>query len=1444
MNNFEYSNIDEILLSNAPIRGSRFNVSKERRVIIPFLRTVDNLDTNLQKDSFEMHLFYPDGGYIGSNYNIKSWQTDDEENPTKIHLNPYEDLNKLIVQPGTYKIVYNFFRNYISSELNATKLFIAEISNDRRELVLALTDPNDGVQVNRLKSFVLNYLKPRNYFPPIVLNFGENKIVDVINIASDGSETYLYVKLFNPLPFDLGLKYECWLATQLMKPYIDNIKIETITQNQTTVNPNILRGPNYSADYTYNTVTETDFKSWNDLLSTNLQTSQEILNKYVNGDNKPVKINIDFSNFKNFCFYSSAEDRVDNFFYKMQVLEQYRVQIQELNSYNVYSTDVETNIINIKNLIDKLVSGFDEWEKWLYYEQYKYDPFQMPIGIVTPYPKYEISSGEDLKTKNGKFSFWKTTQGPGLNWYRLTKELAKEFDTNNSNLLYKVLPRYIIEDSQNEKFISFVNMIGQHFDIIFTYTEHILYKNLRKENPKFGLSQDLIQIATKNLGWNLSSNISDKELWEYALGINDQSDSQYNILGKSYNKTEEERTKEVWRRILNNLPYIYRTKGTSRGIRALIAAYGIPQTLLSIREFGGAYNPNSYDLGKNLYEKSTYYLNFEGSFLGKNQYIELPWEKVNHYDEWKYPDTVTFRFKMEPEKISDISIQEIQTILEKSSSNGVDWFVTANKNGTDIGKGSLTFYLASGSIFVSASIYDEYIYEDVPLNIMIRRNISNDDNSLEQKYDFILKTEKYGKIVVDKTQSISIDGEYFPQFNNAWNSEGKLLIGSGSNFEALQILSGSIFELRYWSNPLSTTSFDNHVLAARAYNGNTPSSSFYDLQGQWRFWQYFDPSVTSSLESSHPNQKNNTFYSSSKTANLVGFTTNSFENFVETYLMDTANVGAMTDYSQKIRIDSASLSGALNVNYAYEKSALEMNTPDSNRLVVAFSPQTVINEDIYEAIGDVDLSEYMGGYSSFTEDGYPELKNLANEYWKKYKNKNDFNAYISIISKFDLSVFEQIKQTLPARANEIVGLVIEPNVLERSKALSVKSVNAKTEGYVNTSNVLSPYPKNIDATDDSRHTVLFLGFEEGDLLDINIIESETNIKTDVSTQIDEGIKMGDVDVDMVTSADVKNNQKGTIITPSRNIPKMEFKTYNTLLKTYLIDDSLKMQNASYNLSLKSKTYKQVAGETLALNGYAKIDLLFTTSGSMIISGSTFNQISNYENDNYYRTIIPKYKSQYLKNIGYLTKSGSIFRNPHGFETAKEAREFFGCNDYPFPYKSSIAPNLTTNNKNIYALIYENFEDRSHSLNEITSLKYNNVFWNQTINQSSVFPSSSFWKTDIRGGFFTGNTFANNSYGMKDSAPRIVKLNTSANGIKKLFTPQYLQESLIFGSKKYLNYPTSPEYIRGFPWVLWWKGNKATIPNLGPDYGFTADSVYYSSDIQRTVSSPNNPKIQA
>jgi len=1262
MSNFEYKNIDEITRTNNPVLGQ--TIAKEQLDLLEKTVVVPDVKIDDPSSSVELHVFLSNLTYLKSEYNITTVEYDPtsfDNMYASLKMSIHKDLQALKLPSNTYKVVYNFHRNFIGSENSKDKVFISEISSDKTELKLSLTNPDSQEGKTELAKFLFENFKPKKFVPPIVLNFGQNRNLDVINVTSVGDTASFYVKLYEPLPNDIDLYFKCWVAVRLMKPYIDTV---TLVDEQIETPVTYISGPNFEVDYDYWITSETNYKSWTDILSENVNTSEQLLGKYLSSSNLPVGLNIDYREFSNFIHYSNARERVENFIFKMSLLELYRNDLESIQNYT--GSYLSNNSIKIKLLQNKLIDGFDGFEKYLYFTptgsvNYTY---QLSSSIQPP-PRYELNataSSFDLIVKQGKYNFYSVTSSVFTDWQDNLLTLCDEFDSKNYNALIRALPDHIREDSDNEQVVSFVNMLAQHFDIMFLYTDHILKKNLRLENPKDGLSQDLIYDVTRNMGWTLSHGTQTKDLWEYALGISGSGEPVWTgktLVDKNLTKTTEERTKEVWRRILNNLPYIYKSKGTSRGIKALLAAYGIPQTLLTIREYGG---PDNADLGvipRNEWEKHTYYFNFFGSLPvpTTNRYIYVPWEQVNNATgSWQYPDVVTFRWKMEPEFAYKYTGNSTQTLLQKNSGSRVDWFVTMDKNsGTDEGKGTVTFWLGNGTNYTSASIYDDYFYDDVPLNLMIRREYSNDATSSNQVYKFFVKTGKYGKIVIDRSGSIIISGSSSGSYNQAWSSNGTLFIGSGSNLQTSNILSGSVYELRYWTNQLNESAFNNHVLAPRAYNGNSSTSSFYDLQGQWKFWQPFDVAVTTSLASSHPDQTKSTFYSSSKTATFYNFTSESYESITETYNMEVATVGNNTPFAEKVRIDSGSLLGGLSIDQSVEVSKFDKFSIDSNKLMVAFSPQSVINEDIYEAIGYTTIDDYFGEYSNVDKDEYPRLKWFAREYWQKYPNKNDFTAYINLISAFDFSVFDQIRQTLPARANEILGLVIEPNILERSKVKVIRNFSGESPEKVvkRTNEISSSGTPSISIS--SKKATIFIGFENES--SYQEIEGEGNIQLEIESSHDINV-VGDYDPIILPSGFAKKYTMS--ISSSRgnfaNFTQKNFIPYKSSIS--MNTGSIESLYTKYSAIILNKNFGTVIGSISTGMGTG----LSSVFASVNTTFSSTYQRSNIE--------YSEGNSDVGYGLGWTTSSNDVGKSIALFETYQSYRTDTYYSVYKFFFTSS------------------------------------------------------------------------------------------------------------------------------------------------------------------------------
>jgi len=102
------------------------------------------------------------------------------------------------------------------------------------------------------------------------------------------------------------------------------------------------------------------------LLTTNSTTTQDILNNLVSSSKVDcAEINIDYKDYENYIHFSSAQERLDNFKYKIELIETYNSQSAWL-SQNTSSQDLSShlNSINIKK--QKVINGFDGYESYLY----------------------------------------------------------------------------------------------------------------------------------------------------------------------------------------------------------------------------------------------------------------------------------------------------------------------------------------------------------------------------------------------------------------------------------------------------------------------------------------------------------------------------------------------------------------------------------------------------------------------------------------------------------------------------------------------------------------------------------------------------------------------------------------------------------------------------------------------------------------------------------------------------------------------------------------------------------------------------------------------------------------------------------------------------------------------------------------------------------------------
>ena len=71
--------------------------------------------------------------------------------------------------------------------------------------------------------------------------------------------------------------------------------------------------------------------------------------------------------------------------------------------------------------------------------------------------------------------------------------------------------------------------------------------------------------------------------------------------------------------------------------------------------------------------------------------------------------------------------------------------------------------------------------------------------------------------------------------NSAFVGNETAYIGGKPSNDFGNQLSGSMMEFRYWNTALNSGSFDNHVVAPKAFDGNHPSASWEDLVLRYSF---------------------------------------------------------------------------------------------------------------------------------------------------------------------------------------------------------------------------------------------------------------------------------------------------------------------------------------------------------------------------------------------------------------------------------------------------------------------------------------------------------------------------------------------------------------------------------------------------------------------------------
>lgn len=1009
------------------------------------------------------------------------------------------------------------------------------------------------------------------------LNFGGGKLYNILNSKLE-NETF-YVKLKEPLPTDISVGDLCGVSNTSIEPFFQNVTFENLIYKNTIK----LSNPNFSIDVNESLSTNSPTKYFN---LNQLELDRDIKNK-ISLNKKSLEINVDYSSFYNFVIFSSANLRLKIFKNKIIKLSLLTNDIDVLNEIDPTNSSVNdtlnvyNKIKNNKEEVDSIIDSFDGFESYLYKTE-----------------KFVYNSSLKKFVENESSSI-------GSSYVEDMESESVEYDRNNRDGLLNNTPEYIVNDDENDEYLKFLSMIGHHFDNIYLYISNIgIYKKISHTKDD-GVTESIVKYMLNSFGFSmppaLTGNLEHIDISEKYLSSEDSSELKNSV-------SINEKVKIIWKRMLINLPSIYKTKGTHECLRQIFSIYGIPNNLILVKEFGGGYTKNEIN-STYLSDEKINLLEFMGT---DDEFVEF----VNLTD-YK---SIDFKLYIDSSKYKTSKV--IVPIQDRFTKGGVPiysfGFIKIDKT-----FGSFYFIIKNGDESYSTITPPLHLFGDQILSVMLRKNDIDerfedavDVSSIPTKYDICVHRNEYCLETIDKKFSFYLSGSLNKVFSsgselvsfgnidpriniiselgNLFNPPPSAFLESEENSDSAslsnlsmmtendpyQIIYGSISDytvskfygcldkFTFQSVPLSDEQFHLKCKNFNSYYQGQPSSIYDDILLRFDLGVPVDISYSSSLDWNSPldggyvvensNKKYKNTYSIlynftgsncsmrvnsgsciSESYSYFPYQTKQF-NITNEYF--TGEVGPNRFENDKVNhvslnMTEDTLSPVYSLTFKNDKNFYK----DSNRLGIFISPIHEINKDILNFFGDYEIVTSISDPRERFGRKYYELENLRNHYYgDNYTPKVLFSELFKIYKLYvDRSIFDTLKNVLPARNKIYSGILIEPTILERNRIENKPSFVAEVStlsSSINLKDILNdvdrgefikqndsdltviPYSKNTSFVDTS-----FCGFEV-------IADSPDKYMTNIFVD-----QSGSVNLDAQIYTAYKVNNKKTISYSNNNI---------------------------------------------------------------------------------------------------------------------------------------------------------------------------------------------------------------------------------------------------------------------------------------------------------------------
>ena len=636
-------------------------------------------------------------------------------------------------------------------------------------------------------------------------------------------------------------------------------------------------------------------------------------------------------------------------------------------------------------------------------------------------------------------------------WYDTLYDIASDYDDNNINSLVNNLPTILRTGNDHKVLRDFVNMLGEQFDLLRSYIDnyHNIYR-LGYKNPN-AMPDNLLPIIGNSLGFDLFNPITGS--------LNNYLES---TSGDEVG--DKKAIASLWTKILNNILYVYKTKGTHESLNTLLNLYGYDTNSFNLTEYGGSddeHNPsvvtnnaiNDLDNGlRNVtgnvsFREKTEQLKSLSLSSGSNN-LALDW-----WSNGAEPNGIEFIFRTN-------NTNDSQTLVRVSGSADL-WDLRIVPSGSSTTTGSLEFRLnnsanggsaiATNAISMSSGFIND-INNFKYFNVMLQRNVVTSSYEVTQSYHMFVGRKDNDRI--KNIQFISMSS-----FNN--NANRNFITSSaaqnsvGNNLFFGETMSGSVAQIRAWDAYISMSKFKQHILNYNSLVGGTATAPRDNLIYHFKL---------------NDNENSTTIKDSSSPSKIKNFdkTVSSQPNFDEV----KSNISTVKNFSFQVRgVDELKSNkqtkigsdlktvGGLSDKTPTLRQPIKDGTNEPKVKVIPkvgkdFSYIDTIDSIVIDTLADFKLDDYLDDYSNngIYDDLITLRKQLIDERLVAIdipKNLSTIEKKVEVLS----GLLEPMENLVPAKTKIEFSYTVKNDTLFRPRikraALQTQLDPNKAEGSTN-----------------------------------------------------------------------------------------------------------------------------------------------------------------------------------------------------------------------------------------------------------------------------------------------------------------------------------------------------------------------------------------------------------